>query len=446
MNSCLQKEVFMELKKFVSSIDYDIKLTRCDILGSVAHMKMLAKCKIISQGDAKKIIDGLNLILRDFENGRLKFTDEDIHTSIEVELRKKIGDLAGKMHTARSRNDQVVLAERLYIKDEIKIIVEKIDSVIDAIKNIAQKNLSVIMPGFTHLQNAQPVLFSHWFLSYGWALKRDKERFLDCCKRVDVSPLGCCAFAGTEFSIDRNFVAKELGFSKISENSVDAVSDRDFLIEILFNCSVLSMHLSRLAEEIIIWSSQQFGFIELAEQFTTGSSIMPQKKNPDFAEILRAKPGKIYGNLISILIVMKGLPLSYNRDMQLDKEPLFDSTETIKNLLDVSSAMISTIKVNSEKMLSSCEHGFILATDIADYLTSKDIPFRTAHNIVGKIVNYCIKNKKLFNDLSIQEWKKFSDKFEESVFEVLDFKRSIELKKSFGGTSLESVKRQLKKL
>lgn len=436
----------MKLEKFVSSIDYDVKLTKYDIFGSIAHTKMLAKCKIILQSDAKKIINGLNSIKKDFENGKLKFTGEDIHTSVETELKKRIGDVAGKIHTARSRNDQVVLDARLYLKDEIKIIVEKIGATIDAIKKVAQKNLSVIMPGFTHLQNAQPVLFSHWFLSYGWMLKRDKERFLDCYKRVDVMPLGSAAFAGTEFPIDRNFVAKELGFPKISENSVDTVSDRDFLIEFLFDCSLLSMHLSRLAEEIIIWSSQQFGFITLSERFTTGSSIMPQKKNPDFAELIRGKTGRTYGNLISLLTVMKGLPLSYNRDMQEDKEPLFDSIETIKNMLDVSSEMINTVKINSEKMLSSCKNGFILATDIADYLTSKGIPFRTAYNIVGKIVNYCIENKKSFSDLTLAEWKKFSDKFDKSVFGILDFKKSVELRKSYGGTSLSSVKQQLKKL
>ncbi len=436
----------MNLEKFVSSIDYDVKLTKYDILGSIAHTKMLAKCKIISQSDAKKIINGLNSIKKDSESGKIKFTGEDIHTSIEAELKKRIGEVAGKMHTARSRNDQVLLAERLYLKDEIGIIVEEIDGTIDAIKKVAQKNLSAVMPGFTHLQNAQPVLFSHWFLSYGWMLKRDKERFKDCYKRVDVMPLGSAAFAGTEFPIDRNFVAKELGFSKISENSVDTVSDRDFLIEFLFDCSLLSMHLSRLAEEIIIWTSAQFGFIALSERFTTGSSIMPQKKNPDFAELIRGKTGRTYGNLISLLTMMKGLPLSYNRDMQEDKEPLFDSVETIKNMLDVSSAMIDTVKINSEKMLSSCKNGFILATDVADYLTSKGIPFRTAYNIVGKIVNYCIKNKKSFNDLSIAEWKKFSEKFEKSVFGVLDFRKSTELRKSYGGTSLSSVKQQLKKL
>ncbi|MBI5572992.1 MAG: argininosuccinate lyase [Elusimicrobia bacterium] len=436
----------MKLEKFVSSIDYDVKLTKYDIFGSIAHTKMLGNCGIIPKNDSKKIINGLNSILKDFVNGKLKFTGEDIHTSIETELKKRIGNVAGKMHTARSRNDQVVLDVRLYLKDELKIIVEKIDKTIGTIKNVAQKNLSVIMPGFTHLQNAQPVLFSHWFLSYGWMLKRDKERFLDCYKRVDVMPLGAAAFAGTEFPIDRNFVAKELGFSKISENSVDTVSDRDFLIEFLFDCSIVSMHLSRLAEEIIIWSSQQFGFIKLSGQFTTGSSIMPQKKNPDFAELIRGKTGRTYGNLISLLTVMKGLPLSYNRDMQMDKEPLFDSVETIKNILDVLSEMINTVKINSEKMLSSCKNGFILATDVADYLTSKSMPFRTAHNIVGKIVNYCIKNKKSFNNLSIVEWKKFSDKFEKSVFEVLDFRKSTELRKSNGGTSLSSVKQQLKKL
>ncbi|MEW6555760.1 MAG: argininosuccinate lyase [Elusimicrobiota bacterium] len=436
----------MELKKFVSSISYDVKLAKYDILGSIAHVKMLAKCKIVTQKEATKIINGLNSILKDFNAGKLRFTDEDIHTSIEVELKKRIGNVAGKMHTARSRNDQVALDERLYLKDEIKIIIEKIDKAISMLKKIAQKNLNIIMPGFTHLQNAQAVLFSHWFLAYVWMLKRDKERFYDCYKRIDICPLGSAAFAGTEFNIDRNFVASQLGFSKISENSVDAVADRDFIIEFLFDCAVVSMHCSRLAEEIVIWSSQQFGFIKLSAKFTTGSSVMPQKQNPDFAELVRAKTGRIYGNLISFLTVMKGLPLSYNRDMQEDKEPLFSSAETIENILDICAGMVSEMKLNPDRMLSACKNGFILATDIADYLVCKGLPFRTSHSIVAKLVDYCIKNQKKFDDLSITEWKKFSEKFDRSVFDMLNFRKSVEKRKSYGGTSLSSVKQQLKRL
>ncbi|OGS44860.1 MAG: argininosuccinate lyase [Elusimicrobia bacterium RIFOXYD2_FULL_34_15] len=436
----------MDLKKFVSSIDYDVKLAKYDILGSIAHVKMLAKCSIISKNESIKIINGLTSILKDFEMKKIKFYDEDIHTAIENELKKRIGEVAGKMHTARSRNDQVVLDEKLYLKNEILIITGKIDGLIASIKNVAGKNSSVIMPGFTHLQNAQPVLFSHWFLAYAWMLKRDKERLLDCYNRTDVFPLGAAAFAGTEFHIDRNFAAKLLGFSKISENSVDTVSDRDFIIEFLSDCAIISMHISRIAEELIIWSSQQFGFVKISDEFTTGSSIMPQKKNPDFAELLKGKTGKIYGNLMSVLAMMKGLPLSYNRDMQEDKEPLFSSVETLKNMLEVSAKMTSSIKIDSKKMFSACENGFILATDIADFLVSKGLPFRTAHGIVKEVVNYCIKNEKLFNDLSIDEWKKFSEKFDNSIYTILNYKKAIEKRKSYGGTSLQSVKAQLKNL
>ena len=436
----------MDLKKFVSSIDYDVKLTKYDILGSIAHVNMLAKCKIISKSDAIKITNALSSILKDFENKKIRLQGEDIHTAIESELKKRIGEVAGRMHTARSRNDQVVLDERLYLKEEILIIVGKINNLISVIKKISKNNLSVIMPGFTHLQNAQPVLLSHWLLAYGWMLKRDKERLLDCFKRVDVMPLGAAAFAGTEFSIDRNFVAKQLGFSRISENSVDTVSDRDFIIEFLSDCSIISMHISRIAEEFIIWSSQQFGFIEFSNEFTTGSSIMPQKKNPDFAELLKGKTGKIYGNLLSVLTMMKGLPLSYNRDMQEDKEPFFDSVENLKDMLDILSKMIAGLKINFKRMYSACENGFILATDIADYLVSKGLPFRTAHGIVRNIVNYCIKSKKTFGDLSMLEWEKFSTKFNESISAVLNYKKAIEKRKSYGGTSFQSVKNQLKKL
>jgi len=436
----------MDIKRFVYSIDYDTVLARYDIAGSIAHTEMLARCSIISKQDAAKIIKGLETILKDFRGGKLEFCSEDIHTSIEAELKKRIGDTAGKMHTARSRNDQVTLDERLYLKDTIDSIISKIDGLTDIIKKTALKNINAVMPGFTHLQNAQPVLFSHWFLSYCWMLKRDRERMADCYRRVDVMPLGSAAFAGTEFKIDRNFVAKQLGFSKISQNSVDAVSDRDFIIEFLSHCAIVSMHLSRLSEDITIWSSQQFGFIELSDNFTTGSSIMPQKKNPDYAEIVRGKTGRIYGNLVSLLTVMKGLPLSYNRDMQEDKEPLFDSAETIKMLLDVSAGMISTMKINGDKMLAACNSGFILATDIADYLVGKGIPFRTAHIITGRIVNYCLENKKTLNKLSLNEWKKFSPKFDATVYGVLDIKKAVEKRASLGGTSSKSVKKQLGEL
>lgn len=436
----------MELKKFVSSIDYDIKLVKYDISGSIAHTKMLAKCKIISQTAAGKIIKGLSSILKDFEKGITKLTGEDIHTSIEKELEKRIGPSAGKMHTARSRNDQVVLAERLYLKAETITIVKKINNLNSIIKKFASKHAAVIMPGFTHLQNAQPVLLSHWFLAYAWMFKRDKERFLNCHKTADVMPLGASAFAGTEFPIDRNYAAKLLGFPSISENSVDTVSDRDFIIEFLFAAALMSMHLSRLAEEIIVWSSHPFDFIRLSGKFTTGSSIMPQKKNPDFAELVRGKTGRIYGNLFSLMTTMKGLPLSYNRDMQEDKEPLFDSVETIKNIIDISAQIVSTMKVNSDKMFSACKDGFILATDVADYLVSKGIPFRTAHNIVGRVVKHCISHKKSFKELSVPEWKSFSGKFDDSVYDILDLRKAIERKISYGGTSLASVKSQLKKL
>jgi argininosuccinate lyase len=436
----------MSIDKFVYSISYDVKLARFDILGSIAHTRMLAKCGIISAADAGKIVTALKGILSDLEKGKAVLKDEDVHTSVENELKKRIGELAGKMHTARSRNDQVVLDERLYLKEEIPAILRKIDVFIKSVKNTAARHKAAVMPGFTHLQNAQPVLFSHWILSYAWMLKRDKERFADCLKRVDVMPLGSAAFAGTEFPIDREFVAKQLGFAKVSENSVDSVSDRDFIAEFLSVSAITSMHLSRFAEDVIVWSSQQFGFVKLADEYTTGSSIMPQKKNPDYAELLRGKTGRIYGGLVSILTTMKGLPLSYNRDMQEDKEPMFDSADTVQYMLEVSAGMIESMTINEARMLSACENGFILATDLADYLVDKGLPFRTAYGIVKKVVAYCAGSGKVFSELSIKEWKSFSDRFDSSVFKVLDYKRAVEKRKSYGGTSSGSVEKQLKQL
>ncbi|OQA91854.1 MAG: Argininosuccinate lyase 1 [Elusimicrobia bacterium ADurb.Bin231] len=433
----------MNLKNFVSSIDYDIVLAEYDMQGSIAHTDMLAKCRIITRAEASKITSALKKMIDEFKKGKLKLKGEDIHTAVELELTKRIGTTAGKMHTARSRNDQVVLAERMYIKDQIKNINDNIDESISAIKKLAKKHPSCVMPGFTHLQNAQPVLFSHWILSYAWMLKRDKERFSDLYKRTDVMPLGAAAFAGTEFPIDRKYTAKLLGFRKISDNSVDTVSDRDYIAEFLADCAILAMHISRFAEELVIWSSQQFGFIKFSSDFTTGSSIMPQKRNPDFAEILRAKTGRIYGNLMAILTIMKGIPLSYNRDMQEDKEPMFDSVETVKISLAAFSEMFSAMKVNEDKMSEACGKGHILSTDVADYLVKKGIPFRHAHGIVSKLSDYLISSGKRFEDLTKKEWKRFSDKFDASVKKIFDYKSAAEKKDCDGGTSTRSVKKQL---
>jgi len=435
------------VEEFNASISFDRRLYRHDIMGSVAHAKMLARVGIITQKEADKIVSGLKAIEKEIEAGRFKFTSdlEDIHMAIEKRLMEKIGSVGGKLHTARSRNDQVSLDARLYLRDEIKEVQSLIRGLQKTLADVAGKNLDCIMPGYTHLQRAQPILLSHHLLAYYEMLKRDYERFTDCFKRVNVMPLGAGALAGSPYPLDRDFVAKELGFSRPTDNSIDSVSDRDFCVEFCAAASILMMHLSRFSEELILWSSQEFGFIELSDAFSTGSSLMPQKKNPDVPELVRGKTGRIYGNLFSILTTMKSLPLAYNKDMQEDKESLFDTIDTIKKCLKVFSPMLASMNINKHKMLDATKDGFLTATDAADYLVKKGVPFRESHHIIGKIVAYCIKTSQEPADLSMDEWKGFSKVFDKDIKKAISVEASVHSRKLKGGTALETVKKRLRK-
>lgn len=436
------------VEEFNASISFDKRLYKHDIMGSIAHARMLAKVGIVAKKEADKIVSGLNAIEKEIDAGKFRFTSdlEDIHMAVEKRLIEKIGPAGGKLHTARSRNDQVALDVRLYLRDEIKEIQSSIRDLQKALVNVAKKNLECIMPGYTHLQRAQPILFSHHLLAYYEMLKRDYERFADCFKRVNVMPLGAGALAGSPYPLDRDFVAKELGFAKPTDNSLDSVSDRDFCIEFCSAASILMMHLSRLSEELILWSSQEFGFIELSDAFSTGSSIMPQKKNPDVPELVRGKTGRVYGNLFSLLTTMKSLPLAYNKDMQEDKEALFDTIDTVKDCLTVFSPMLETMKVNKQNMLAATNGGFLTATDAADYLVKKGIPFRESHHIIGRIVAYCIKTSQGLEDLSIDEWKGFSKAFAKDIKKAISIEASVNSRKTKGGTALETVKKRLKEI
>ncbi|MCK5542938.1 MAG: argininosuccinate lyase [Desulfobacterales bacterium] len=430
------------VEKINASIHVDKRLYSKDIKGSIAHVKMLAHESIITEDEAATIVKGLLKVHAQIENGEIEYSDEleDIHMHVEDALGKITGEVAKKLHTARSRNDQIALDVRMYLKDEINNI---IDLIIGLQKTIAQKahdNIDVVMPGYTHLQRAQPLLFSHHLMAYYEMLKRDKQRFEDCFKRTDVMPLGAAALAGTTYSVNREFVKELLDFSRISENSIDAVSDRDFVVEFISSASIAMLHLSRFSEELILWSSSEFGFITISDAFTTGSSIMPQKKNPDVAELVRGKTGRVVGNLMAIITLLKSLPLAYNKDMQEDKEPLFDTVDTLKICLDVYSRMIPNIKINKEKMLESCSKGFMNATDLADYLTVKGVPFRESHSLSGKLVVYALENKKELQDLSLKEFKKFSYLIEDDLFEYLTIESMIKRRKSYGGTCYDNVK------
>lgn len=433
---------------FTESISFDKRLWRYDIEGSIAHARMLGKQGIIPHKDSAKIISGLKSIAKEIEADKFKFSEEleDIHMNIEAALVKKTGSAGKKLHTARSRNDQVALDLRLYLRDETKGIISLIKNFQKTILSMAEKYGGIIMPGYTHLQRAQPVLLSHHLLAYIEMLQRDRNRFEDALKRINILPLGSCALSGTTLPIDRVYVAKLLGFEGISENSMDAVSDRDFAIEFLADSSILIMHLSRLAEELILWSTEEFSFIELPDAFTTGSSIMPQKKNPDVAELIRGKTGRVYGNLLSILTVMKGLPLSYNRDLQEDKKPVFDTADTVKACLTVLAGMLPEVKFMKERIRAAAGKAYSTATDIAEYLVRKKIPFREAHEITGKIVLYCIKNKKELKGLSIDEFKKFSSAIAKDIYSRISAEDSIKAKTSRGGTAPSEVKKQLKRL
>ena len=436
------------VEKFTESLSFDVRLWKYDIEGSIAHVKMLGKQRIIPQEDVKAIIKGLEEIKTEIENGEFEFLEslEDVHMNIEHALIEKIGPVGGKLHTARSRNDQVALDSRLFLRAETKEILGLIKDFQAVIFSVAEKNIDVVMPGYTHLQRAQPVLLSHYLLSYYEMLERDRGRFEDCLKRVNVLPLGSAALAGTTLPVDREYVARLLKFPAISGNSIDTVSDRDFIIEFIAASSTLMVHLSRFSEDMIIWNSEEFGFTELPDAFTTGSSIMPQKKNPDVLELTRGKTGRVFGNLMSILTVMKGLPLSYNRDMQEDKEPLFDTVDTVKSCLGVLLRMVPEIRFKSEEMKAATEDGFLTATDIAEYLVKKGMPFREAHSVTGGLVKNCIDMKKTLSDLKLGEMKKYSKLIGADIYKHISVKASVSGKKSIGGTSEKMVLAQIKKI
>jgi argininosuccinate lyase len=431
---------------FTESVSFDSRLWKHDIRGSIAHAKMLAKQKIIPREDAPAIVKGLEEISKEIEAGKFRFKKEleDVHMNIESALTNKIGPAGKKLHTARSRNDQVALDLRLYLREETVSIISLIKDLQKSLLNIAEWNIDVLMPGYTHMQRAQPVLLSHHLLAYVEMLNRDRSRFEDCLKRMDVLPLGSCALAGTTLPIDRDFVAKELGFGSVSRNSIDSVSDRDFAVEFLSCSSVCIMHLSRMAEELVLWSSEEFGFIEISDTFTTGSSIMPQKKNPDVAELIRGKTGRVFGSLVTLLTVMKGLPLSYNRDMQEDKQPVFDTVDTMKSCLEILNKMLPEIKFNAYRMQGTAGEGFSTATDLAEYLVGKGLPFREAHEITGRIVLYCISGNKDLKSLELKELRSFSTSISRDIYSALEPAESVKKRTSYGGTSPSGVRKQIK--
>ncbi len=431
-------------ERFNASISFDFRLYPYDIKGTVAHCKILEKAGIIKKDEAKKIIEALGKIGEEIRSGKIKAEGyEDIHTLVEKKLIEKLGEIGEKIHTGRSRNDQVSLDMRLFVKDAIRDVISKIKKLQLSLIDLAEKNIDIIIPGYTHLQRAQPVLLSHHLMAYYEMLKRDKERFRQSFRRTDVMPLGSGAIAGTSFEFEREIALKELGFSEMSRNSIDAVSDRDFVIDFIYSASVLMLHLSRLSEEIILWSTKEFSFIDLPDSFSTGSSIMPQKKNPDIAELIRGKTARIYGNLMCMLTLMKALPLAYNKDMQEDKEPLFDTYDTVCDCLEVIARLVKGIRFNREKIKEEVKKGYITATDLAEYLVRKGIPFRKAHRIVGEIVLYAIEKGKQLDELSLDELKKFSSIIEDDVYEWLDPENSVRKKKIYGGTSPEYVKRSI---
>ncbi|OGS23222.1 MAG: argininosuccinate lyase [Elusimicrobia bacterium RIFOXYB2_FULL_50_12] len=430
----------------IDSFSFDYRLAPYDIEGSVAHVMMLVKQRIIPAADGRKILNGLAAIAADIKKGKHIPPAEDIHYAVERELIRRIGPVGGKMHTARSRNDQVALDLRLYVRERIGSINALLVEVEKSILSLAEKNQTVIMPGYTHMQPAQPVLFAHHILAYGWMFQRDRERLADCLKRVISLPLGSAALAGTSFPIDRAYVAGLLGFDTVSDNSMDAVSDRDFAVEFVAAIGIVAMHLSRLCEELVIWASAEFGFVRLPDKFTSGSSIMPQKRNPDVAEIIRGKTGRIYGSLLALLTLMKGLPLAYNRDMQEDKPPVFDAADSISVCLEAMAPMLASMDVAPLAMARSAGLGYTAATELADYLVRKGQPFRQAHGIVKALVAYCIKNGKQFRELSAGELNRFSPLLGGDALEFVEPEAIVSRKTSAGGTSPASVKKQISKL
>ncbi len=439
-----QKPVDQLVAAYTGSISFDARLYPYDIAGSIAHARMLGKQGIITPDEAEQIIAGLLCIQGEIDEGKLQFKPEleDIHINIEAALIDEIGDVGRKLHTARSRNDQIALDMRLFVKDAVTDVQGSVRHLESALVGLAEANRRVVMPGYTHLQRAQPVLFAHHLLAYFEMLERDYERLSDARKRADVMPLGSGALAGVAYKIDPAMVARELGFSRVSRNSLDAVSDRDFVIEFESAAAMCMMHLSRLAEEIVVWSSEEFGFVELDDAYTTGSSIMPQKKNSVVAELARGKTGRVYGHLFAMLTTMKALPLTYNMDLQEDKEGVFDTVDTIMPTLDVLAGMIETMKVNPDRMKRAAGEGYILATDLADYLVKKGVPFRTAHEAVGKLVTYAIGNGKTLRRLRLDEYRQFSPKFDEDVFSITAAS-SLAARDNPGGTAPRQVARAL---
>ena len=432
------------VKQFTSSIEVDKKLYLCDITGSIAHARMLAHCGIIRDEEAEKIKTTLEEIKEDISSAKIDLSGkEDIHMAIEEELIKRAGTVGEKLHTARSRNDQICLDERLYLREEIDTLQQLIHGLQKTFLELAEKNRDTILPGYTHLQYAQPVLLAHHLLAYFWMLKRDSQRFSDCRRRVNIMPLGSGALAGTALPIDRDCLARLLDFPSFSENSMDAVSDRDYLIELLACLSLVIMHLSRFAEDLVIWSSPPFSFIEISDAFTTGSSLMPQKKNPDVAELIRGKTGIVYGYLISLLVTLKGLPLSYNRDLQEDKYPLFQALRETKTSLEILAKMLKSIKVNFKRMRQEAEKGFFAATDLVEYLVEKGLPFRRAHQLVGKMIRFCLEKNLDFAKLTLSQYQEFSTLFEKDVFLRITLEECVFRKNSPGGTGRKSVAQQI---
>ena len=440
-----QKETDTAVNDFNSSISFDARLYQEDIAGSIAHATMLGKQGVIEEHEAEKIIQGLQAILKDIEAGAVEFSEEneDIHMNIESELTSRIGDTGKRLHTARSRNDQVAVDFRLYVKKEIPVIVGMILDLEKVLVKKAEANLDAVMPGYTHLQRAQPTTFAHYMMAYANMLKRDVTRLEDCLERMDECPLGAGALATSTYPVDRFQTAQALGFRKPTDNSLDSVSDRDFAIEFTSALSILMMHLSRFSEEIILWCSWEFKFVELDDAYSTGSSIMPQKKNPDVAELVRGKTGRVYGSLITLLTIMKGLPLAYNKDMQEDKEPVFDSIDTVEQCLPVFAAMVDTLTVKNRNMQKAAAGGFINATDCADYLTKKGLPFRDAYMIVGRLVHMCIKTGETLDTLPLKDFQSVSGAFGPDVYQALELKTCVGGRKVYGGPAPDSVKTQI---
>jgi argininosuccinate lyase len=436
------------VEAFTASIDVDSRLYRHDIAGSIAHAKMLARQRIIPARDAQKIVRGLKSIEREIDRGKFVFSsaDEDIHMNIERRLSEKIGAAGRKLHTARSRNDQVALDMRLFLREEVALIIETLQMLQQELTGAARKNLDVIMPGYTHLQRAQPVRFAHHLLAYYEMFDRDRERLSSGLERINVLPLGAGALAGTSFPIDRNYVAQLLNFPRVSKNSIDTVSDRDFVLEFVSTSAILFVHLSRLAEELVLWSSREFGFVELPDRYCTGSSMMPQKKNPDVPELVRGKAGRVFGHLQALLTIMKGLPLAYNRDLQEDKIPLFDTVDTVKTSVRIMAEIIHGIKIRKDRMLTAAQDGFMNATDLADYLVERGIPFRDAHAISGRIVRHCVAKDCRIEELSLKELRGFSKKIQRDVYDFLSTEAVVNRRRAFGGTARSNVMRRLKEL